>query len=70
VLYNLPAIARAGQGVNAFAPKGEGKVEDLTAAGRLATTVVALLALPPDSPDPDDTPADEMSDLKPNERSE
>ena len=41
VLYNWPAIVRAGPGSTVLIPEGEGKVDDLTARGLLAATVVS-----------------------------
>ena len=41
VLYNWPAIMRAGPGSFVFVPEGESKVEALIKAGWLATTVVS-----------------------------
>jgi RecA-family ATPase len=41
ILYNWPAIMRPGPGATVFIPEGEGKVDDLTAKGLLATTVVS-----------------------------
>src|SRR5262249_44373751 len=41
VIYNWPAIMRAGPGSFVFVPEGENKVEALTKAGLLATTVVS-----------------------------
>jgi hypothetical protein len=41
VLYNWPAIMRAGPGNFVFVPEGENKVEALTKAGLLATTVIS-----------------------------
>jgi hypothetical protein len=41
VLYNWPAIVRAGPGATVFVPEGEGKVDDLSAKGLLATTVLS-----------------------------
>lgn len=41
VLYNWPAVMRAGPGATVLVPEGEGKVDDLTARGLLATTVIS-----------------------------
>jgi hypothetical protein len=41
VPYNWPALLRAGPGAVVFVPEGEGKVDALSAAGLLATTVVS-----------------------------
>ena len=41
VLYNWPAVMRAGPGGTVFAPEGESKVDALTKAGWLATTVLS-----------------------------
>jgi hypothetical protein len=41
VLYNWPAIVRAGPGSTVLIPEGEGKVDDLTARGLLAASVVS-----------------------------
>jgi DNA polymerase I-like protein with 3'-5' exonuclease and polymerase domains len=41
VIYNWPAIMKAGPGHNVFIPEGEGKVDVLTKAGLLATTVLS-----------------------------
>ena len=41
VIYNWPAIMRAGPGSFVFVPEGENKVEALRKAGLLATTVVS-----------------------------
>jgi hypothetical protein len=41
VLYNWPAIVRAGPGSAVFIPEGEGKVDALAAVGLLATTVLS-----------------------------
>jgi hypothetical protein len=41
VLYNWPAVMRAGPGATVLIPEGEGKVDDLSARGLLATTVLS-----------------------------
>jgi hypothetical protein len=41
VPYQWPALVRAGPGATVFIPEGEGKVDDLAAAGLLATTAVS-----------------------------
>jgi hypothetical protein len=41
VLYNWPAVMRAGPGATVFVPEGEGKVDDLSAHGLLAATIVS-----------------------------